>query len=72
MTTLRLTKRDKGVARWDGRCRIWDCGKEFRVISEQWQTKVEVLTVLGDSPHRIKGHVHGCQRITGFHERGGE
>ncbi|MDA1280830.1 MAG: hypothetical protein O3B95_12485 [Chloroflexi bacterium] len=72
MTTLRLYKREKSVARWNGHCRIRDCGKEFRVISDHWQTKVEVLSVLSGSPHRKEGHIHGPQLVGGFQERGGE
>lgn len=72
MTTLRLREKTGDGATWVGRCRTQDCGNPFNVTSEHWQTKVEVLSLLSEHPHRVKGHLHGNQTVTGFQERGGE
>ena len=52
MTTLRLHYRTNDIALWNGQCRARDCDESFRVISEHFQTKIEVLSSLTDPKYR--------------------
>ncbi len=72
ITTLRLNERTKDIALWSGQCRTRDCDEPFSVISEHFQTKIEVLSSLTDPTYRSDGHLHGSMRVTGYFERGGE
>lgn len=72
MTAVQLVKRTEYSALWTGLCGVSDCERTFDVRSEQWHSKIEVLTLLSRHSHRSKGHLHGDHRVTGYFERGGE
>jgi len=72
MTTLRLSETDRRASYWTGSCGATSCDEEFEVISDNHQTKVEVLSILASPHHRDGRHLHGTQLVTGYAEYGGE